>query len=296
MRAFNLYNLRLGPLLSAGIGFTMFFSITGLLATGFAVTGLVLNGQPALVDSIVSSIATAAPGLLKTNGGKGLVDPHDLLNPTGLGWTAAVAAVVTIFTALGWIAGLRSGLRGVLGLEPLQENPLLMKARDAGTLLLLGAALVLSAGVSLVFGTAAGWIIEQLGLADAVAGPVTWLVRTAVPLVLNWATAVIMFRFAGRLRLRRQAFVEGTVLAGVGTTILQIFSTELLANAGRNPILASFAIIIGLLIWFNLVSQVYLISAAWAAVREADTDGHGHAKPALGSRRPWPRTFHAKDS
>ncbi|MFF2297686.1 YihY/virulence factor BrkB family protein [Arthrobacter bambusae] len=296
MRAFNLYNLRHGPLLSAGIGFTMFFSITGLLATGFAVTGLVLNGQPQLVDSIVSSVATAAPGLLKTNGGNGLVDPHDLLNPTGLGWTAAIAAVVTVFTALGWIAGIREGLRGVIGLDPVQENPLLMKARDAGTLLLLGAALVVSAGVSLVFGTAAGWIIERLGLADAVAGPVTWLVRTAVPLVLNWATAVIMFRFAGRLKLRRRAFLEGTVLAGVGTTILQIFSTELLANAGRNPILASFAIIIGLLIWFNLVSQVYLVSGAWAAIREADTGAQGHPKPALGSRHPSPRTFHAKDS
>ncbi|BAS13534.1 hypothetical protein AHiyo8_18370 [Arthrobacter sp. Hiyo8] len=31
-------------------------------------TGLVLNGQPQLVDSIVSSVATAAPGLLKTSG------------------------------------------------------------------------------------------------------------------------------------------------------------------------------------------------------------------------------------
>ncbi|WP_442853101.1 YihY/virulence factor BrkB family protein [Arthrobacter sp. MA-N2] len=296
MRAFNLYNLHNGPLLSAGIGFTMFFSITALLATGFAVTGLVLSGQPQLVDSIVSSVATSAPGLLKTRGGNGLVDPHDLLNPTGLGWTAAIAAVVTVFSALGWIAGIRQGLRGVFGLDPLQENPLLMKARDAGTLLLLGVALVVSAGVSLVFGTATGWIIERLGLADTVGGPVTWLVRTAVPLVLNWATAVIMFRFAGRLKLRRRAFFEGTVLAGIGTTILQIFSTELLANAGRNPLLASFAIIIGLLIWFNLVSQVYLVSAAWAAIRESDEGQGPHRKPALGSRHPTPHSFPTKPS
>jgi membrane protein len=296
MRAFNLYNLRHGPLMSAGIGFTMFFSVTGLLATGFAVTGLVLSGQPQLVDSIVSSVATVAPGLLKTNGGNGLVDPHDLLNPSGLGWTAAIAAAVTVFTALGWIAGIREGVRGVFGLEPLQENPLLTKAYDAGTLLLLGAALVVSAGASLVFGTAAGWVIERLGLADAAAGPVTWLVRTAVPLVLNWATAAIMFRFAGRLKLHRRAFLEGTVLAGIGTTILQIFSTELLANAGRNPILASFAIIIGLLIWFNLVSQVYLISAAWSAVRTADEHAEGTQHKTLGSRTMPPRPFLAKDA
>ncbi len=36
MRAFQHYNLQHGPLMSAGIGFNMFFSITGLLATGFS--------------------------------------------------------------------------------------------------------------------------------------------------------------------------------------------------------------------------------------------------------------------
>ena len=43
MRAFQHYNLQHGPLMSAGIGFRMFFSITGLLATGFSVAGLLLQ-------------------------------------------------------------------------------------------------------------------------------------------------------------------------------------------------------------------------------------------------------------
>ena len=79
-----------------------------------------------------------------------------------------------------------------------------------------------------------------------------------------------MFRLAAGVKLARRSLLEGTILAAVGTGVLQIFSTELLAGAGRNPILAPFAIIIGLLIWFNLVSQVYLIAAAWAAIREED--------------------------
>ena len=57
MRAFQHYNLQHGPLMSAGIGFRMFFSITGLLATGFSVAGLLLRGQPALLDRIISSVA-----------------------------------------------------------------------------------------------------------------------------------------------------------------------------------------------------------------------------------------------
>ena len=290
MRAWQHYNLQHGPLMSAGIGFNMFFSITGLLATGFSIAGLVLRGQPALLDTIISSVAQSAPGLLKVDGGEGLVDPQDLLNPDGLGWTAVIAAAVTVFTSLRWIAGLRDGLRGVLELPPLKVNPLLLKLRDAGTLLLLGVALVISAGASLVFGTAAGWVSDFLQLDDAVAVPLSTSIKIGVPLVLSWVTALIMFRLGGSLKLSRRALLEGTILAAFGTTILQVFSTELLAGAGRNPILAPFAIIIGLLIWFSLVSQVYLVSAGWTAIREEDlrTAPAEHEKAAWGSRQVQP--------
>ncbi|MCU1517904.1 MAG: ribonuclease, partial [Pseudarthrobacter sp.] len=56
MRAWQHYVLQHGPLMSAGIGFNMFFSITGLLATGFSIAGLVLRDQPALLDTIISSV------------------------------------------------------------------------------------------------------------------------------------------------------------------------------------------------------------------------------------------------
>jgi membrane protein len=289
LRAFQHYNLQHGPLLSAGIGFRMFFSITGLLATGFSVAGLFLSAQPVLVGQIIKSVARAAPGLLKVGGRDGLVDPQQLLNPNGLGWTAVIAAVVTVVTSLGWIGGLRDGLRGVMRLGPLKRNPVLLKLHDAGTLLLLGVALVISAGASLVFGTAAGWVAEQLHLDPLLAGPLTTSIKIAVPLVLGWVTALIMFRLAGALKLRRRALLEGTILAAVGTSVLQIFSAELLASAGRNPILAPFAIIIGLLIWFNLVSQVYLVSAAWSAVREEDlSTGTAVATTGWGARRVQP--------
>lgn len=280
-RAFMHYNLQRGPLLSAGIGFRMFFSITGLLATGFSLAGLILNGQPALLEQIIRSVAGAAPGLLKVNGGPGLVDPHQLLNPSNLGWTALIAAAVTVFTALGWISGVRDGVRGMMQLGPRPILPVLQILRDAGTLLLLGAALVVSAGASLVFGTAADWVAGLLHLDPLLAGPLTTSVTIVVPLLLAWGTALIMFRVAAGVRLSRRALLEGTIMAAAGTTVLQFFSTQLLASSGRNPILAPFAIIIGLLVWFNLVSQVYLVSASWSAVRESDRSA-GPADKTLG--------------
>ncbi|WP_405476249.1 YihY/virulence factor BrkB family protein [Paenarthrobacter ilicis] len=291
MRSFQHYTRQHGPLLSAGIGFNMFFSVTGLLTTGFAIAGIVLGGNQALQNAVINSVASAAPGLLKVNGGEGLVDPQSLLNPSGLGWTALIAAAVTIFVSLGWIASVREGIRGVNNADPLIRNPILQKLIDAGTLLLLGVLLVVSAGVSLVFGSAADWFMDLLSLDEAVAGPIAATVKIVVPLLLNCATAAVLFRVASGLEFRRRALREGVILAGVGTTVLQFFSTELLARSGNNPVLASFAIIIGLLIWFNLVSQVYLVSASWAAIREADADsGEAPRKKVLGSRRVTPRT------
>ncbi len=81
MRAFQHYGRQHGPLMSAGIGFRMFFSITGLLATGFSLAGLVLSGQPALLDQIIKSVAMTAPGLLKVDGSDGLVDPVRAAEP-----------------------------------------------------------------------------------------------------------------------------------------------------------------------------------------------------------------------
>ncbi|MCB5292474.1 Inner membrane protein YhjD [Arthrobacter sp. SO3] len=289
LRAFQHYNLQHGPLMSAGIGFRMFFSITGLLATGLSLAGLVLSGQPALLDQIIRSVAKAAPGLLQVDGGEGLVDPYQLLNPSSLGWAAVIAAAVTVFTALGWISGIRDGVRGMMRLGPRGMNPVLQILRDTGTLLLLGAALVVSAAASLVFGTAAGWVTEKLSLDPLLAGPLTTSVTIMVPLLLGWGTALIMFRVAAGLKLARRSLLEGTLLAAVGTTVLQIFSTQLLASAGRNPILAPFAIIIGLLIWFNLVSQVYLVCASWVAIREEDLNREpGNKKTGWGARQVQP--------
>ena len=43
-----------------------------------------------------------------------------------------------------------------------------------------------------------------------------------------------------------------------------------IVGGGGNPLLASFAVILGLLVWFGLVCQVILIAATWISVDMAD--------------------------
>lgn len=281
MRVLRHYSLQHGALLAAGIGFRMFFSITGLLTTGFAVAGLLLRGNQALLDAIIASVSSSAPGLLKVNGSIGLVDPQALLNPTGLGWAAVIGSVVTIFTSLNWIQSLRDGLRGVMVLPPAPGNPVLIKLKDAATLLLLGVALVLASAVTLVFGSALDAIASILGLDKSLDDTVVYVAGFVTAVLLAWITAAIIFRLGAGLKLRRLNFLSSTLLAAIGSAVLQLLSGLLLGKAGANPLLAPFAVVIGLLIWFNFVSQLYLLSGAWAAIAEADATAgeEQHGKP-----------------
>ena len=40
----------------------------------------------------------------------------------------------------------------------------------------------------------------------------------------------------------------------------------MIGGAGHNPLLAGFALLVGLLVWFNLVARIYLLAVAWIAV------------------------------
>jgi membrane protein len=269
LRAWNQYNLWNGSILASGIGVAMFFSITGLLATGFSIAALVLQADPALLNAVLTTIAQGAPGLLQVDGHTGLVDPHRLLNPTRLGWTAAISALVSLVTSLGWISPLRKGLRAVMELPALAKNPVLLKVQDLATLLLLGVAVLITSSITVLFGTALPSITQVLGLSSVTANVIGYVIGFIVAALLNSIVSVILFR-ASRLSLHRKPLLQATILAGVATTILQVLSGFLLAKAGSNPLLASFAVVIGLLIWFNFVSQAYLLVGSWAAVAEAD--------------------------
>ena len=52
---------------------------------------------------------------------------------------------------------------------------------------------------------------------------------------------------------------------GVGLSLLKISAGALLPRLTANPLFASFAIVIGLLVWLNLIARLILISAGWAA-------------------------------
>jgi membrane protein len=61
--------------------------------------------------------------------------------------------------------------------------------------------------------------------------------------------------------------MRGCLFGAVGFEVLKLVGTYFVGHTMRNPVYASFAVIVGLLIWINLVSRFILFTAAWTATR-----------------------------
>lgn len=271
VRVFMQYNAKGGPLLAAGLSYQALFAVFAAIWVGFSIAGVAIKSNPELESAFLALLATNIPGLIDTGDG-GAIDADALFATGILTWTGAIAAVGLLFTALGWLASGRDAVRLLFGLPTAPTNFLLLKLKDLGLALGFGAATLLSAGLSVfstaALGTAFGWLgIEQesdLAIVSARA------VGLLIVLVLDAVLLGTFYRIVSGIRIPFRQLGQGVLLAGLALGVLQALGSTLLGGATRNPLLASFAVIIGLLIWFNLICQVTLIGATWIAVSSDD--------------------------
>ena len=262
-RVYDRYGKANGNLLAAGVGYFAFFSIFPALALGFAVFGFVLQGRPDLLQSIGDSLNTILPGMVKTQdnptGVISLTAPQNLaLTITGL-----VAFVTLLYAGLGWVGALRTGIRSLFRLEASTGNFALTKARDIGVLVTLGVAIVLSAVVTSVLGGLAGTVASWIGLPGQ--GLLVGALGLVVAVLFDTLIMVVLLRLLSGVALPWHAVRDGAIVGAVLLTVLKFFGGRLIAQASSNPVLGAVAVSVGLLFWFNLMSRVVLLSAAWAS-------------------------------
>ncbi len=276
VRVFTHYGQKRGGLLSAGLSYQAIFAVFAALWVAFSVAGLFLGAHAALRDSLLDLIARSVPGLIDAGGG-GAIDPAALLATDTLGWTGAIALVGLLFTALGWLASGRDATRTIFDLRDLGGNIVALKLRDLGLAIAFGATLLVSAALS-VFSTAAlDVVLDALGADEHALGAILLARASGLLLALVFDTLVLaaFFRYVAGIRIPVRRLLGGAMLGSTALGLLKALGSTLLGGAGSNPLLASFAVIIGLLIWFNLVCQVILLCASWIAVGLRDAGLHG---------------------
>lgn len=272
VRVVEWYGQKRGPLLSAGLSYQAIFAVFGAVWVVFAIAGAVIASRPTLQRALFDLIETSVPGLIDDGSGTGAIDVENLFSAGIFGWTGVIAAGVLLFTALGWLASGRDAVRAMFALPPATTNPVLLKLKDLGLAAAFGLALVVSAVLSVFATSFLGTVFDWLGV-DQRSDAAYLALRAAVLLIvlgLDTLVLAVFYRVVSGIAIPVRLLAQGTLLAALALGVLKVLGTSLLGGATSNPLLASFAVIIGLLLWFNLVCQVILIGAAWIAVGAAD--------------------------
>ena len=271
VRVFIHYAVRRGGLLSAGLSYQAIFAVFAGIWVAFAISGAVVRSNPALLQALFEVLATNVPGLIDAGEG-GAVDPNVLLSATILNWTGAIAAVGLLLTALGWLASGRDAVRTLFGLPSQATNPVLLKLKDLGLALAFGATVLLSATLSVLSTTALSSALDLLGFREdsGIARLTARVVGLLLVLIIDIVVLAAFYRIVSAIEIPVRLLAQGTVIAAVALGALKALGSTLLGGATINPLLASFAVIIGLLIWFNLICQVILLGSAWIAVSADD--------------------------
>ncbi|KDA04814.1 ribonuclease BN [Microbacterium sp. CH12i] len=263
VRAALLYSERRGPMLADSITYRALFSVFAGLLLGFSIASIWLAGNDSAWDAIIKAVNSAVPGLL---GPDGVVkDPSSIEAPAGLSIAGIVSLVALVGAALGAIGSLRTAVRTIAGVVLDDMFWLWVMLRNLALAVGIAVSFIAAAAVTFLARIGIGFITDLFGLPSDSVGAV-WGIRIASLLVvfaLNTVLIFGIFRLLSGQRASAGAVWSGALLGGVGLLVLQELSSLFVGGATSNPLLASFASLLALLIWLNLSTQVILVACAY---------------------------------
>ncbi|MDO4887373.1 MAG: YihY/virulence factor BrkB family protein [Actinomycetaceae bacterium] len=282
VRALMRYAAVRGGLLSGGVAYAGLFSIAAALTIAWTVFMRLLGGNEALRGSVVDGINSALPGLLQDDSGHGLISADALVLDSAITPATVIAVPVLLWTSTSVMQALASSVRAVFGITTLRQNVAMVRVRALGGFVVLAAGIVASALLTLVSASAGRTILAAVGVEGTAAGT---LVRGAGLLAsfgIDALVVVFLIRVMSAVRVPRRDLVAGALLASLALTILRLAGTSLLGSVSGNALLASFAALATILLWLNLATRVFLMSAAYMANPPAPyvplAPGEVHAK------------------
>ncbi|WP_447912560.1 YhjD/YihY/BrkB family envelope integrity protein [Microbacterium phyllosphaerae] len=277
VRAFLLYSERRGPMLADSVTYRALFSVFAGVLLGFSIAALWLAGNPDAWKAIIAAVQSVVPGLI---GDDGIIDPSDLEAPVSLSIAGAISVVALTGSALAAVGSLRTAVRLLAGTAQDDILFIWVMLRNLVLAIGIGLAFVAAAAVTFIGRIGITWISGLLGIADD-SPAATWSIRiVSLVVVLALDTALIagVFRLLSGTHPSARSLWTGALLGGIGLLVLQELSGLFIGGATSNPLLASFASLLALLIWLNLSTQVILIACAYIVTSEEERHDRVHAR------------------
>jgi membrane protein len=277
VRVWRHFLIENGFLLSAGVSYVALFAFFAAIYLAFAIAGLWLGGSTEAVNHLIKLINSYIPGIISDSGG--IATPAEVQqiasqNTGVLGVTGIIALGTLIWTAIDWVTYSRRAVRELFAIPPDRRSYFLLKARDFLAALVFGAALIVGFALSSIGTLAVDWLFSLFGWKDS--SGIAELSVSLGSLFIGFAvtsTALAgLFRFLTGTKLPWRLIWPGAMLGGLGISVLQLSAGLLLSYTPSNPLLATFAVFVGMLLWFRLMGIVLLVGAAWIAVAAKDRD------------------------
>lgn len=254
-----------GGLLTGGIAYSTLFSVFAGLTIGYSAFMSLLGRDSELRQNVLDAIAANLPGLIDTGDGKGLLRPDDLRFSPGLSLTGVVAGIVLLVSATSALSSLRAAVRAMFDAQRLPQNALLGKLRDLAGFVGMALAVLVAAALTLAVTSAADWLLALTGISQDT-GTVVRVLGLGVAFVVDAATFMLIVWVLAAQRPRWKDLLGGSLIAAAGLGVLRAAGTAVVARgADRNALLASFTVVVTLLVWVNVMARVVLLAAAWTA-------------------------------
>ncbi|WP_280273083.1 inner membrane protein YhjD [Nocardia wallacei] len=262
IRAGGRYQRQRGDYYAAGITYFTVLSLFPLLMVGFAVAGFVLSRNADLLAELQQKVVEKVPGSF---GGQ-LTDLIDqaVRSRTGVGVVGLVGA---LYAGLGWMANLRAALTEQWEQKTPEGNWVGSKVSDLLALLGLGAAMVVSLGLSALAGSGLGRsVLKSVHLDNA---PGVGVLLTVVSLVLavlaSWAVFVWIIARLPREPVTLVSALKAALLAALAFELWKQLASIYLKSVLNSPAGVTFGPIIGLMVFAYITARIILFATAWAA-------------------------------
>lgn len=257
------YNKVEGNVLAGAATYFGFLSFFPILALAFAVVGYVSVAYPDARENLVEAIEQIFPGIVSSSDKEGTISLTNIENSKDAAGIIGFFGV--LYSGLNWISGLRMALQDAFEIpRDKQGNFFVGKGIDLIALVVIGAILIVSVGITGVVQGFADTVLGWIGLTDTLLGPL--LIRVfAVVLGVASSTVLffVMYKLLGRPNLPAKPLWQGALLGAAGFEALKLIAVNVLDGVGGSAV-APLAIAITLVIWINYFSRLIVYGASWA--------------------------------
>lgn len=240
--------------LAAALTFTSFLALFPLITVAAAV-GAALLSQSRL-DKLENKLTEQIPGIADQVDIKGLV--------ANAGTVGLIASALLFVTGIGWVSSLRDVLRAVWGKDKTDQNPVVGKLVDAGLLLGLGIAVLVSLGASGFATAAVNATADRIGLSAHSGGRVLLtVVGYLLAVIADFLILIYLLTLTPGVDPPRQAVIVAALIGAIGLEILKVALSGYLQQIAGRSIYGAFGTPVALLLWFNFMAKLLLYCAAW---------------------------------